>query len=74
MSSNRFHIEIEVDDIDTPERMEAVTEAVRNGARAAFSSIMLITGGKQKPTISVWGENFEEGRSDVSLVEQEDDQ
>ena len=73
MSSKVFHIEIEVDNLDDTvdgqERTEACIEAVRNGARQIFTSCMFIVGERYTPKISVWGEDIDSGRTDVSLKE-----
>jgi len=72
MMSKTFHIEIEVDNIQDDEMGAAVEEALRIGARQAFGSIMLITGGNPPPKIVVWGEDFMNGTTKLNLNEEDE--
>ena len=70
MSSNkRFHIELEVDNVDSKERLDAVTEALQIAGRTLFTSAMLIVGDTPPPQITLWAEDFDSGRSKVTLAE-----
>lgn len=72
MATMRFHIEIEVDNIDTDERMQAFTEAVQIAGRGVFTAGMFIVGDGPPPEITMWCENFDSGRTDLSLKSEDD--
>ena len=71
-TSKRYHIELEVDNVDSKERLDAVTEALRIAGRQLFTSTMLIVGDNPKPLITLWGEDFDDGRTDLKLGEDEE--
>lgn len=64
----RFHIEIEVDNIDSQDRMDAVTQAVQIIGGQAMTMVALIVGENPKPEVTMWAEDFEDGRQDVPFV------
>ena len=72
-ASKRFHIEIEVDNIDSDERMQAATDAIQIVGGQAYTMMMLIVGDKPPPQITMWAEDFETGKTDLPLQKEETD-
>lgn len=66
-SSKRLHIEIEVDNVDSDERMQAVIEATQIVGGQAYAMMMLIVGDKPPPIVTMWAEDFDSGRTDLPM-------
>jgi len=69
MAIKAFHIELRVSGIDSAERMKAITEALQVAGRQLHASAMLIAGDNPPPEIMLYGEDFVEGRTDISTKE-----
>jgi len=69
MATKVFHIELKVQGVDSPERMDAITHALREAGRQLIASAVLICGDGPAPEIELSGEDFVEGRTDISIME-----
>jgi hypothetical protein len=67
MATKTFHVELRVANIDTPERMLAVRQALQNVGRSLHAKVMLICGDDPEPEILLYGEDLTTGRDDISI-------
>ena len=66
-ASKRFHLEIEVDNVDSDERMSALTEAFQIFGGQVAMQFVLIAGDNPKPEVTMWCEDFEDGKTAISM-------
>ena len=63
----RFHIELEVYNADSKERLDTITEALRIAGGMLHGNALLIAGDGPPPRIVLWRESFEAGREKLTL-------
>ena len=73
-SAKRFHLEIEVDNVDSDERMAALTEAFQIFGGQVSMQFVLIAGDNPKPEVTMWCEDFEAGREGIPFAPTEGDE
>ena len=67
MAIKAFHVELRVANVDTPERMKAVREALQIAGRTLHAKAMLICGDTPPPEVILYGEDLASGRDDIKL-------
>lgn len=73
MATKAFHIELRVQNVDDPEKLDAITKSLQEAGRGLLAATVLITGATPAPEIILYGEDFADGRVDVPLGAEEDD-
>jgi len=69
MATRRYHIEIEVMNVDGPDRITAVRDAIKAAARNAYAKCILICGDDPPPVITIFQEDFDNGRQEIDQNE-----
>jgi len=67
MANKVFRIEMRVGGVDSKERMDALTEALRNAGRQLHAAATLICGDSSPPEIELSGEDLSEGTTEIKL-------
>ncbi len=71
MASKAFHIELRVSNVDDPERLKAVRQAVQTAGQELHAAVVLICGEQTEPEIVLYGEDFREGKVEMPLHEED---
>lgn len=71
MATKTFHIEVVVSNVDTPERMLAVRDVIKNAGRGIHAKLLLICGEKPPPEIELYGENIDDGHQPINLNDED---
>lgn len=69
MATRVLRIELTVTGIDTAERMQALTEALRAAGRDLHARATLICGDTTPPQVELSGEDLTDGRQEISIAE-----
>jgi len=67
MANKVLRIELRVEGIDSKERMDALTEALREAGRQLHAAATLICGDGSSPHIELSGEDLVEGTTEIKL-------
>lgn len=67
MSSVTFHIELRVQNVETPDHVEAVGKSLQRAASLIANDAILILGEQCSPQIEAYGEDFKNGRYEIKL-------
>jgi hypothetical protein len=67
MASKAFHIELQVSNVDDPERLKALHEALQAAGQQLYAATILICGETVEPEITLFGEDFAEGKVEIKL-------
>lgn len=67
MATKALFIELRVSGIDSTERMQALTEALRNAGRQLHAAATLICPDNVPPQVELYGEDLAEGRTTITM-------
>ena len=69
MASRAFHVELRVSNVDDPERLAALKEAVQEAGQQLYAAAILICGEGVEPEIVLYGEDFANGQVPIEMKE-----
>lgn len=72
MASKAFHIEIRVSNIEDPERLLAMRQSLQRTGRILFSEYKLIAGDSCDPEIILYGEDFTDGKQEITVQDEDE--
>jgi hypothetical protein len=67
-----FHVELRVQNAETEDHIEAISESLRRAAGLLHSDCALILGEASDPKLEMWGETLTGGRFDIDLPKPEE--
>ena len=69
MATKTLYIELQVTGIDSEERMQALTEALRGAGRQLHAAATLICADLPAPVVTLSAEDMVDGRTEISTEE-----
>jgi hypothetical protein len=67
MASKAFHIELRVSNVDDPDKLKELHKALQECGQQLYAMTILICGETVEPEITLFGEDFAEGKVEIDL-------